>query len=415
VESEADVVAGVRLASQLKLSVSVRSGGHSFEAWSVQNDTILLDLGGFKAVRMNQATLGVSVTPSVTSKELDDVLQMHGLFFPGGHCPDVGMGGFLLQGGMGWNCGNWGWGAEFVQAVDVVTARGQLLHCNPTQNSDLYWAARGAGPAFPGIVTCFHLQVLRRPSVIRSSGYVFPKQLYPQAFAWALRLQHELDSDTEITAKSQYRHGLLCFAIFLTTFKDAPEDAVRALQAAQDSRPAGTLAEWFCQLDSMDNLYRIQSQANPGNHRYRVDSGFLDSTADMVSTLAKPFLTLPHSKSFAFWTSMYPWSRRQLPDMALSLQADHYFAVYTIWEEAADDARCMAWLDTVMQSTRASTIGAYLGDSHFDNDLRRYWTQQNLRRLQALCQRWDPDGRVKGGYPAVKDAAYAPMERAGNL
>lgn len=73
VESEADVVGGVRLASQLKLSVSVRSGGHSFEAWSVQNDTILLDLGGFKAVRMNQATLGVSVTPSVTSKELDDV------------------------------------------------------------------------------------------------------------------------------------------------------------------------------------------------------------------------------------------------------------------------------------------------------------------------------------------------------
>ena len=25
-------------------------------------------------------------------------------FFAGGHCPDVGLGGFLLQGGMGWNC-----------------------------------------------------------------------------------------------------------------------------------------------------------------------------------------------------------------------------------------------------------------------------------------------------------------------
>jgi hypothetical protein len=22
----------------------------------------------------------------------------------GGHCPTVGIGGFLLQGGMGWNC-----------------------------------------------------------------------------------------------------------------------------------------------------------------------------------------------------------------------------------------------------------------------------------------------------------------------
>lgn len=41
---------------------------------------------------------------------------------------------------------NWGWACERVQAVDVVTAEGHLLHCNASQNEDLYWAARGAGP-----------------------------------------------------------------------------------------------------------------------------------------------------------------------------------------------------------------------------------------------------------------------------
>ena len=41
---------------------------------------------------------------------------------------------------------NWGWACEMVKAIDVVTADAQLLHCDENQNSELFWAARGAGP-----------------------------------------------------------------------------------------------------------------------------------------------------------------------------------------------------------------------------------------------------------------------------
>src|SRR3954453_4030712 len=78
--------------------------------------------------------------------------------FTGGHCESVGIGGFLLQGGQGWNSRRWGWGAENVLAVEVVTADGELVHADPDENADLYWAARGAGPGFPGVVTRFHLR-----------------------------------------------------------------------------------------------------------------------------------------------------------------------------------------------------------------------------------------------------------------
>lgn len=30
--------------------------------------------------------------------------------------------------------------------MDVVTAKGEVLHCDEEQHSDLFWAARGAGP-----------------------------------------------------------------------------------------------------------------------------------------------------------------------------------------------------------------------------------------------------------------------------
>ena len=41
---------------------------------------------------------------------------------------------------------HWGWACEKVVAIDVVTSTGEVLHCNKDQNSELLWAARGAGP-----------------------------------------------------------------------------------------------------------------------------------------------------------------------------------------------------------------------------------------------------------------------------
>ena len=52
--------------------------------------------------------------------ELAPFLESHGRTFTGGHCESVGLGGFLLQGGQGWDSRRWGWGCENVVAIDVV-------------------------------------------------------------------------------------------------------------------------------------------------------------------------------------------------------------------------------------------------------------------------------------------------------
>lgn len=98
------VVEAVRLANQLGCRVSVRSGGHSWAGWSVRDDAILVDLGGMHEVELDAGLHLVKVSPSTTGRLLNAVLGQRGLMFAGGHCPDVGLGGFLLQGGMGWNC-----------------------------------------------------------------------------------------------------------------------------------------------------------------------------------------------------------------------------------------------------------------------------------------------------------------------
>jgi FAD/FMN-containing dehydrogenase len=166
---ESHIVQAAKLAVKRQCRISIRSGGHSWAAWSVRDEAILIDLGKYHEISLDKEKLIVSVSPSTTGRVLNEFLNEKGLMFAGGHCPDVGLGGFLLQGGMGWNCKvdassihlnylmrakinlqNWGWACEKVAAIDVVTGNGDLLHCDSKQNSDLLWAAKGAGPGTSG-------------------------------------------------------------------------------------------------------------------------------------------------------------------------------------------------------------------------------------------------------------------------
>lgn len=104
VKTEAEIVSAVRLAIAKKCCISLRSGGHSWPAWSVRDDTILVDLGNYSEIALDENTGVVRVSPSMTGMDLNSYLLTKGRVFSVGHCPDVGMGGFLLGGGMGWNC-----------------------------------------------------------------------------------------------------------------------------------------------------------------------------------------------------------------------------------------------------------------------------------------------------------------------
>ena len=95
--SEHDVIQAVKLAKNLNCKISIRSGGHSWAAWSVRDHAILVDLGQFKSIEYDNATAVVRVEPAVTSEELNNFLQTKGRLFPVGHEPTIGMGGYLYS------------------------------------------------------------------------------------------------------------------------------------------------------------------------------------------------------------------------------------------------------------------------------------------------------------------------------
>ncbi|CAH0032676.1 unnamed protein product [Clonostachys rhizophaga] len=397
-KSEQDIVDAVNTAVQKNHRVSVRAGGHSYAAWSLRSDALLIDLGQFVEMNLDESSGIVRASPGVTGAQLNTYLSARGRAFPVGHCPDVALGGFLLGGGMGWNSNNWGWACESIVAIDLVTASGEHIRADECNSADLFWAARGGGPAFPGVVTRFHLQTQPAPKAIRSSVYVYPGEHYKAAFTWILKTASSVDHLVEITAVGSYKEGVqdACLTIILVAFGDDEHAVGDILQKVDQSRPAGLLSRSFSEQTSIDRELENKYEAYPIGQRYNVDNVFLKNDADVAELLRPAFTTLPTRQSLALWSSMRPRSTRALADMALSVQSDHYFALYAIWENEADDLENGAWLAGVMNQVQRQAAGAYLGEHDFKARAARLWGSQQYERLVGVKRKWDPDHRICG-------------------
>ena len=196
--TEADVVTAVRFAAEHSHRVGVRSGGHSWAANHVRDGGVLLDVSRLDALAVDPATMTATVGPGRKGHEMCAALADQGLFFPAGHCKGVAVGGYLLQGGYGWNGRVLGPACQSVIGLDVVTADGEQVFADADHHADLYWSARGAGPGFFGVVTRFHVRLYPKPDAIGMSLYAYPIECLDEVFTWAREIADDVDRRVEM-------------------------------------------------------------------------------------------------------------------------------------------------------------------------------------------------------------------------
>jgi FAD/FMN-containing dehydrogenase len=154
----ADVIAAVKFARSAGLPVAVRSGGHSFPGLSVADDAMLIDLGPMRGIRVDPEARTARVQAGVLWGELDHESQAFGLATTGGIVTHTGVAGLTLGGGIGWLHRKLGLSIDQLLGVDLVTADGELVTANESENADLFWGVRGGGGNF-GIVTEFEFRL----------------------------------------------------------------------------------------------------------------------------------------------------------------------------------------------------------------------------------------------------------------
>jgi FAD/FMN-containing dehydrogenase len=140
--------------------IAVRSGGHSSSPGFNNIDLgVTIDLSHLNSTTYDNATGIARIDTGGRWRDVYATLDEHGVAATGGRDGDVGVGGFLLGGGISYFSGLTGFGCDSVVNFEVVLASGEIVDANSTANADLWRALKGGGSNF-GIVTRFDMTVV---------------------------------------------------------------------------------------------------------------------------------------------------------------------------------------------------------------------------------------------------------------
>lgn len=397
-QTAADVVRALTLARREGLGVSVCSGGHSWSGAHLRDDVLLLDLSCLRELTIDSEAMSAAAQPGLRSSELAAALAPHDLFFPTGHCTGPGLGGYLLQGGFGWNSRVVGPACMSVEAIDVVTAEGEVVRADHDQNQDLLWAARGAGPFFPGVVTQFHLRLQRRPPACLFSVDLYPMSLLEEVMSWV----HAVGPETPRTME---------LMVFLRRDLFGPRDpavmvagpvlAASVDQARRDLGLLETCPVYDRRLDAdtpqyaptdVGELVAGNDDFYPEGWRYTADNMWTHAPIDeLLPGLRRIADTLPSSPSHLMWMN---WGEPEpeRPDMCFSSEDLTYVAAYGISSDPAQDQPNLRWVTEHMRALEPLSTGIQLADENLARRPARFLAPERLDRLREIRARRDSDG-----------------------
>ena len=240
----ADVIAAVKAARALGVSVAVRGGGHSVPGFGTADDALVVDLSRMKGIRVNPAAKAVSAEGGCTWGDFNHATHAFGLATTGGIISTTGIAGLTLGGGIGYLTRGLGLTLDNLVSADVVLADGSFVTASEKKHADLFWALRGGGGNF-GVVTSFgfrlqhvsnvvwgpmFFEVEDAPEVMRAyDAYITkaPRQL-GAFFAWQIA--------PPLPFIPEDRHGdTLCALVACWT--GAPEKAKKAIAPLRDAAP----------------------------------------------------------------------------------------------------------------------------------------------------------------------------------
>ncbi len=192
--NESDIVKSLAWAKKYSVPFRVRSGGHSYEAYSTCNG-LVIDLNLMNAVELNTSAATVRVGAGARLGQIYQTVTAQGYAIVGGSCPFVGIGGLTQGGGFGMLSRKFGLVIDNLLSARLITASGEILDVNENQNADLFWALRGGGGGNFGVVSefTFKMHPLKSVSLFKIS---WPKEKAAEAFLtwqnWTSTLPDEL-------------------------------------------------------------------------------------------------------------------------------------------------------------------------------------------------------------------------------
>ena len=157
-----DVRVAVLVAREFGLDLTVQSTGHGTVV--APDDGMLLRTSSMAQVLVDPDRRVAHVGAGVRWTEVIAAAEPFGLAPLSGDTPSVGVVGYTLGGGLSWLSRKYGFAADSLLKVELVTADGRIVTADAHRNAELFWALRGGSGNF-GVVTALEFRLHPVPSV----------------------------------------------------------------------------------------------------------------------------------------------------------------------------------------------------------------------------------------------------------
>ena len=399
VRDAAEVVAAVQLASERGLRVTIRSGGHGWTANHLRDGAMLIDMSLMTEIEIDPKTETAWVQPGVKGEQAIVALRSEGLFFTTGHCNDVGLGGFVLGGGFGWMSRVHGYACTSVLAFDIVTADGELVRADPSQNSDLYWAARGSGHGFFGVVTRIKLQVYPDYPVTMLSADVYPREALDDVFRWLDTVVPELSPALELRVNISLEHeGVegVGLRVLGSTFTRDVDQARRNL-AVLDTCPAlprAVSSIRHVRADVLDLVMASDDSCKPGK-RMVADNMWTGASMEELLPGIRALADTMTRSSFVMW-HVIGADPEPDPTMFHSMHDRYNVSVYAVYDDPDDDVSVGRWPQERIEEFGTLARGIQLNDENLAARSGPVCSPAAATRYERIRAVHDPDGLFFG-------------------
>jgi FAD/FMN-containing dehydrogenase len=403
-----DVARAIAFARAEGLQISVKGGGHSYAGNTVEDGSLLIDLGGMDDVEVDPGRARVRVGAGCRWRQVDEATQAHGLATPGGTVSDVGIAGFTLGGGSGWLTRRFGLAVDNLRSAEVVTASGDIVTASDAENADLFWALRGGGGNF-GIVTSFEYDLHPvGPEIL--AGQIF----HPLSAAPALlRFYREYfrDAPDEVACYPfllrvppielfpEEWHGSLVLDLVVAYLGDPEAGAPELARFEEQGEP-------FLSLVAPQSYVALQQSFDagmgPGNRWYSRAMQFDELTDSAIDALVAGLEPFPGDFTTVYLGPFGGYSNR-VPSDAMAYghrTSQHELHIFPGWASPSEDDEIIAWADrlheTMLPHGNGRVYVNLLGDGEAGRVPDAYGA--NYARLAELKARWDPENTFRGNH-----------------
>jgi len=384
-----DVQLAVKFARDKGLLTAVRSGGHSFAGHGVCDDGIVIDLSAMKRVQIDPAHETIRIEPGILAGELDCLTQSFRMAVPLGSCPTVGVAGYSLGGGESSLTPKFGYGCDSIVRLEVATADGKVLTASAGDNSDLFWAMRGAGANF-GIATSLEFQ-LHPIETVLSGSLRYPIRQARKVLHFLHDFAPTIPAELFLAAAVLPHPGerMLDIKVVWMGEKKKGERLLRPLR--KYLRPFEDTIKPKAYLDEQRGGFDVP-EGEYSSHRRA--GHFKRLTDDVVETIIEHASNAPHEASGV--TMMYwhgPWCAKPHDNAFGFRRTGFEFWIHSYWRKAAGREKSWDWVEEFYRAMEPLSTGAvYVNDLENEGEARvRAAYGDKYERLSLIKRKFDPD------------------------